>query len=145
MENNTEIWKDIVGFEGLYQISNYGNVKSCKRYVKGKFGQRRVNEKLLSLGKDKDGYLMAILCQDATKKTVKIHRLVADAFIDKIDGKNLVNHIDSQKSNNFVNCSINFLFDLICTSFFPMYFNDLANGESFCHIVPSIFNLSSSF
>jgi hypothetical protein len=102
MEHDIEIWKDIVEFEGLYQISNYGNVKSCKRYVKGKFGQRRVNEKLLSLGKDKDGYLMAILCQDATKKTVKIHRLVADAFIDKIDGKNLVNHIDSKKSNNLV-------------------------------------------
>ena len=101
MENNTEIWKDIVGFEGLYQISNYGNVKSCKRLVNSKSGsQRLVNEKLLSLGKDKDGYLMAILCQDATKKTVKIHRLVADAFIDKINGKNLVNHIDSEKSNN---------------------------------------------
>jgi hypothetical protein len=103
MENNTEIWKDIVGFEGLYQISNYGNVKSCKRLVNSKSGsQRLVNEKLLSLGKDKDGYLMAILCQDATKKTVKIHRLVAESFIDKVDGKNLVNHIDSQKSNNFV-------------------------------------------
>jgi hypothetical protein len=101
MENNTEIWKDILGFEGLYQISNYGNVKSCKRLVNSKSGsQRLVNEKLLSLGKDKDGYLMAILCQDATKKTVKIHRLVADAFIDKINGKNLVNHIDSEKSNN---------------------------------------------
>lgn len=103
MENSTEIWKDIVGFEGLYQISNYGNIKSCKRLVNAKFGSKRlVNERLLSLGKDKDGYLMAILCQDATKKTVKIHRLVADAFIDKIDGKNLVNHIDSEKSNNLV-------------------------------------------
>lgn len=103
MENSSEIWKDIVGFEGLYQISNYGNVKSCKRLVNSKSGsQRLVNEKLLSLGKDKDGYLMAILCQDATKKTVKIHRLVADAFIDKINGKNLVNHIDSEKSNNLV-------------------------------------------
>lgn len=103
MENNTEIWEDILGFEGLYQISNYGNIKSCKRFVNAKFGsQRLVNERLLSLGKDKDGYLMAILCQDGTKKTVKVHRLVADTFIDKIDGKNLVNHIDSNKSNNLV-------------------------------------------
>jgi hypothetical protein len=62
--------------------------------------QRFVNERLLSLGKDKDGYLMAVLCQNGIKKTVKIHRLVADAFINKIDGKNLVNHIDSDKSNN---------------------------------------------
>jgi len=102
MENNAEIWKDIVGFEGLYQISNYGNVKSCRRYVNAKFGKRVVNEKLLSLGKDKDGYLMAILCQDGIKQTVKIHRLVANAFIDKFDGKKIVNHIDSNKSNNFV-------------------------------------------
>jgi hypothetical protein len=102
MENNAEIWKDIVGFEGLYQISNYGNVKSCRRYVNAKFGKRVVNEKLLSLGKDKDGYFMAILCQDGIKKTVKIHRLVANAFIDKFDDKNIVNHIDSNKSNNIV-------------------------------------------
>jgi len=102
MENNAEIWKDIVGFDGLYQISNYGNVKSCIRYVNAKFGKRVVNEKLLSLGKDKDGYLMAILCQDGTKQTVKIHRLVANAFIDKIYGKDIVNHIDSNKSNNIV-------------------------------------------
>ena len=101
MENNNEIWKDILGFEGLYQISNYGNVKSCKRLVNAIYGsQRFVNERLLSLGKDKDGYLMAVLCQNGTKKTVKIHRLVADAFINKIDGKNLVNHIDLDKSNN---------------------------------------------
>jgi hypothetical protein len=102
MENNAEIWKDIVGFEGLYQISNYGNIKSCERYVNAKFGKRVVNEKILSLGKDRDGYLMAILCQYGTKKTVKVHRLVANAFIDKIDGKNMVNHIDSNKSNNIL-------------------------------------------
>jgi hypothetical protein len=102
MENNAEIWKAIVGFEELYEISNYGNVKSCKRYINFRFGKRLVFEKLLRLGKDKDGYLMAVLCQDGTKKTVKIHRLVANAFIDKCDGKNVVNHIDSNKSNNIL-------------------------------------------
>lgn len=102
MENNAEIWKDIIDFEGLYEISNYGNVKSCRRYVNQRFGKRLVNEKLLSVGRDKDGYLMAILCQDGIKKTVKIHRLVANAFIDKINGKNIVNHIDSNKSNNIL-------------------------------------------
>ena len=116
MENNVEIWKDIIGFEGLYQISDYGNVKSCRRYVNSKFGKRVVNEKLLSLGRDKDGYLMAILCQDGIKKTVKIHRLVADAFIDKSEGKNIVNHIDSNKSNNILS-------NLECVS----------NLENICH------------
>ena len=103
MENNAEIWKDIIGFEGLYQISNYGNIKSCKRYVNSRFVKRVVNEKLLSLAKDRDGYLMAILCKNGIKKTVKVHRLVANAFIDKIDGKLFVNHIDSNKSNNILN------------------------------------------
>ena len=100
MENNSEIWKDIPEFEGLYQVSNYGKIKSCKRYVNSVSIKRLVNEKLLSLAKDKDGYLMAILCKYGSRKTVKIHRLVANAFIDKIDGKNIVNHIDFDKSNN---------------------------------------------
>lgn len=96
-----EIWEDIVGFEGLYEISNYGNIKSCKRYVPhSRFGKKLVPEKKLSLGKDKDGYLMAILCKNATKKTVKVHRLVAEAFIQN-SCKKIVNHIDSNKSNNF--------------------------------------------
>jgi len=97
-----EIWKNVIGFEGLYEISNYGNIKSCRRYVNIKSGKRVVNEKLLSLAKDRDGYLMAILCQNGTKKTVKVHRLVANAFIDNVDGKPSVNHIDSNKSNNIV-------------------------------------------
>lgn len=96
-----EIWKDIVGFEGLYEISNYGNIKSCKRYVPhSRFGKKLVPEKKISLGKDKDGYLMAILCKNATRKTVKVHRLVAEAFIQN-SCKKIVNHIDSNKSNNF--------------------------------------------
>jgi hypothetical protein len=102
MENNAEIWKDIVGFEGLYQISNYGNIKSCERYVNSKIGKRIVYEKILSLSKDKNCYLMVVLYKNAIRKTVKVHRLVADAFIDKFDGKNIVNHIDLNKQNNTV-------------------------------------------
>jgi ABC-type Na+ transport system ATPase subunit NatA len=103
IHSDDEIWKDIIDFEGLYKISNYGNIKSCSRYVNIKSGKRVVNEKLLSLAKDRDGYLMAILCKNATRKTVKVHRLVANAFIEKIDGKFFVNHIDSNKSNNNLN------------------------------------------
>lgn len=133
MENNNEIWKDILGFEGLYQISNYGNVKSCKRLVNAKYGsQRVVDEKLLSLGKDKDGYLMAILCREGTKKTVKIHRLVADAFINKIDGKNLVNHIDSNKSNNiFTNLEWVSCLENICHSKSKLKSSSKYTGVSF--------------
>ena len=97
-----EIWKDIIGFEGLYEISNYGNIKSCKRYVPhSRFVEKLVPERILSLGKDKDGYLMAILCKDSTKKTVKVHRLVAEAFVEKLGDKNIVNHIYFNKSNNY--------------------------------------------
>lgn len=99
-ENIIEVWKDISGFEGLYQVSNLGRVKSCERIVNHRYGTRRVNDKILSLGHDKDGYFMAILCKLGTKKTVKVHRLVADAFIKKVEGKNIINHIDSNKSNN---------------------------------------------
>jgi hypothetical protein len=99
--NTIEVWKDISGFEGLYQVSNLGRVKSCERIVKQRYGTRRVNDKILSLGHDKDGYFMAILCKLGTKKTVKVHRLVADAFLEKLEYKNIVNHIDSNKSNNF--------------------------------------------
>jgi len=99
--NTIEVWKDISGFEGLYQVSNLGRVKSCERIVKQRYGTRRVNDKILSLGHDKDGYFMAILCKLGTKKTVKVHRLVADAFLEKVECKNIVNHIDSNKSNNF--------------------------------------------
>lgn len=103
MENNAEIWKDIRGFDGLYQISNYGNVKSCKRYVNTKFGQRFLNEKLLGLVKNRDGYLIVSLYKYGIKKTFKPHRLVANAFIDNPENKNQVNHKNHIKTDNSKN------------------------------------------
>lgn len=85
-----EIWKDIKGYEGLYQISNLGNIKNIKKY----------NHMLLTGCLDKDGYKITVLTKDRIKKTVKIHRLVAIAFISNPEGKGQVNHIDGDKINN---------------------------------------------
>lgn len=87
-----EIWRDIEKYEGLYQVSNQGRVKSLK------FGK----EKILKSGKDKDGYLKVDLCKDGKKKTCQVHRLVAQAFIDNPSNLEQVNHKDEDKTNNNV-------------------------------------------
>ena len=85
-----EIWKDIQGYENLYQISNLGNVKSLK------YGKERV----LKQGIQKNGYYFVILCKDGKPKTYKIHRLVAQTFLDNPNNYPCVNHKDENKTNN---------------------------------------------
>ena len=87
-----EIWKDKKDYEGHYQVSNCGRVKSIK------FGK----EKILKLIKDKDGYLQVTLCKNNIKKVYKVHRLVAEAFLDNPDNLPQVNHKDENKLNNNV-------------------------------------------
>lgn len=90
MEN--EIWKDIEGYEGLYQVSNLGRVKSL--YL-GK-------ERILKPGKHRCGYLCVALCKDGKMKTYKVHRLVAINFIQNSLNLPQVNHKDENKENNCV-------------------------------------------
>lgn len=92
----TEIWKPIRGYEGLYDISNKGRVRS---YKNGKWGLCE-NPKVLVGYKGKH-YLTVILCKEE-KKTFTIHSLVADAFIPNPENKREVNHIDGNKLNNDV-------------------------------------------
>lgn len=95
-----EIWKDIQGYEGIYQVSNYGNVKSLM------FGPKNVKckgeEKLLKPSKGSVGYWRVQLYKSGKVSTICIHRLVAQAFIPNPDNKPFVNHIDSNKTNNHV-------------------------------------------
>ena len=91
-----EIWKDIKGYEGLYKISNYGNVKSLNYLGWGK-------EVLRKISKTKDGYCRVTLQKNKEMKTFRIHRLVAEAFIPNPNGYKNVNHIDENKENNHVN------------------------------------------
>ena len=90
-----EVWKDIKGYESLYQVSNMGRVKSLPRL-------HHPYEQILAPHEVKGGYLQAELLRDGSKKGIKIHRLVAEAFIPNPEGKREVNHIDGDKHNNAV-------------------------------------------
>lgn len=89
-----EVWKDIIGFEGKYQISNLGNVKSLFKIPH-----------LLKLNKYRRGnpYRYVNLSNNGKIKCVKVHRLVAQAFIPNLYNKPYINHIDGDVGNNNVN------------------------------------------
>lgn len=93
--NGDEQWKDIEEYEGTFQISSFGNIKRTKS-PSGKL----VN-KLLKFRKNKNGYITISLWKNGKKKTYKIHRLVADAFIEgKNKEKNVVHHKNYNRSDN---------------------------------------------
>lgn len=93
--NMEEIWKYIQGYEGLYQISNLGRVKSLNynHTKKEKILQYRINER---------GYKYISLCVNNIRKSFKIHRLVAEAFIPNPHNYPCINHKDEDKTNNCV-------------------------------------------
>lgn len=88
-----EVWKDIAGYEGLYQVSNLGRVKS--------FHGRTAPEKILT-PYQKEGYAQILLIKDKRRKLFLIHRLVAEAFLPNPERKPQVNHKDENKRNNQV-------------------------------------------
>ena len=85
-----EVWKDIEGYEGLYQVSTLGRVKNSR------------SGRILKGGKHKAGYHQVILCKNGKVKYYLVHRLVAQAFIPNPQNKPQVNHIDEDKENNYV-------------------------------------------
>jgi hypothetical protein len=95
-----EIWKDIEGFEGYYQISNIGRVKSLSRFSCQK---HFVEEKILKQRPNNSGYMDVILYKDGKKYHKKVHRLVAKAFVENPKNLNEVDHIDTNKKNNNFN------------------------------------------
>lgn len=88
-----EMWKDIKGYEGDYQVSSYGRVRSLK-YDK---------EKILRPGADNKGYMTVRLCKKGLQKTFRVHRLVAETFIPNLYNYPQVNHKDENKANNTAN------------------------------------------
>ena len=101
-----EEWRDIEGYEGLYQISNLGHVKSLPKYVfvsNPKFtGYRHTKEKILKNGKTKAGYFCVVLRKNNTNHQIYVHRLVAEAFIPNPNKLPEVNHKDENPTNNCV-------------------------------------------
>ena len=83
-----EIWKDVKDYEGLYQVSNTGKVRSLKRHI------------ILKPSHNHKGYLHIILYKNAKSKVGIIHRLVAEAFIPNLENKPQVNHINGIKTDN---------------------------------------------
>ena len=101
MEN--EIWKPIKDYEGLYEVSNLGRVKSLERKVAHPIvKEKTIKEKLLKYNTDKNGYLYVTLYKDGKSKSLKIHRLVAIAFISNPDNKPDIDHINTNKADNRV-------------------------------------------
>mgnify|MGYP003432669906 CR=1 FL=1 len=96
-----EVWKNIEGYEGLYQVSSEGRVKSLERTFIDKIGRERyVKECILKPGSDRGGYLRVGLCDGKKRKTLKVHRLVCEAFHENPDNKPQVNHINEIKTDN---------------------------------------------
>lgn len=97
-----EIWKDIKGYEGLYQVSNLGRVKACeKRWVSHHNSILYHTERILK-PLDNHGYLRVSLCKNNHYKKYPIHRLVADAFIPNPLNKPFINHKNFDRTNNRV-------------------------------------------
>lgn len=97
-----EIWKDVVGYEGLYQVSNLGRVKSLKRIVHYKGRHHTVAEKIKKGTSKENDYLIVALYRNNIGRMHYIHRLVAQAFIPNPDNKPTVNHINLDVFDNRV-------------------------------------------
>ena len=95
-----EIWKDVSGYEGIYQVSNCGRVKRVGNY-RNQCAEWKSN-RILKPAVKNNGYLFCQLCKNNETSHKMIHRLVAEAFIENPDNKPTVNHIDGDRKNNTV-------------------------------------------
>lgn len=104
MENfNEEIWKPVMGYEGYYECSNLGRVRSVDRYVNNrhKNGLQFKRGQILKTASQR-GYRILILSKEGKQVCKKVHRLVAESFIPNPDNLPFVNHKDENKTNNCV-------------------------------------------
>lgn len=98
-ENTTERWLPVVGFEGFYEVSDLGRVRSIDRVTPWRWGPRLWRGKILSQGRC-GGYLSVKLCRLGKYSTRKVHRLVLESFTGVIEAGHQANHLDFDPSNN---------------------------------------------
>ena len=119
-----EIWKPIRNYEGLYEVSNMGRVKSLERTAWNGKGYWTMPEKILRAVNNGNGYLAVNLYKEGIMKTYKIHRLVATAFLPNSNNLPCINHKDENKQNN---CVDNLEF---CSYSYNNTYNDKAKKAS---------------
>ena len=95
-----EQWKAVNGYEGLYEVSNAGKIRSVDHYVRSRYCNRLVKGRIMKQQTDKDGYKKVCLCKENVRKTFFVHRIVATAFIENSHKYPCINHIDENKQNN---------------------------------------------
>lgn len=95
-----ETWKDIPYFDGSYQVSSLGRIKSTRRYVLNNGFKSLIRERILKQQKNRKNYNVVSLSFNRKKSTMIVHRLVAICFIENPSNKSQVNHIDFDKDNN---------------------------------------------
>lgn len=99
-----EEWRDVVGFEGFYQVSNHGGIRSVNHFSRNNTngGKRMVPGKVIKPYRAGAGYAYVTLSKNEKRHKVSVHRIVAGAFIPNDDNLDEVNHIDGDKTNNSV-------------------------------------------
>lgn len=97
-----EVWLPVVGFEGFYEVSNLGRVRSLERIVRRTNGTHLQKAKEMKLRFDPQGYSRVTLCTNGVARHFLVHRLVAMAFIPNPDNKPSIDHLDGCPSNNRV-------------------------------------------
>ena len=102
MDKDMEEWKDIKGYEGLYQVSNLGRIKSIPRAVCNGFNTRHIKERIRVQVKSKSGYMNVGLNKDGKFTRFRVHRLVAEAFLPNPHNYVEINHKDEDKANNHI-------------------------------------------
>lgn len=122
--NCHEDWRSVEGFEGLYEVSNYGRVRSVDHYVKCNSGRRLVKGRLLKVCDRGNGYAFVTMGKDGKQYNVSVHIVVAKAFIPNPNNLPCVNHKDENPRNN---CVDNLEW---CTYGYNLSYNDLAKRKA---------------
>lgn len=95
------VWRPVANFEGRYEVSNEGKVRSVDIYLNGRGGKKRLCKgKIKPLHRNNRGYVVVNLCKDGKTSSLLVHRLVAEAFVPNTRNKPQVNHIDGNITNN---------------------------------------------